>query len=34
MKQHGGRISASNGIDSGAVFALHFPVLQQELATA
>jgi signal transduction histidine kinase len=34
MKQHGGQISAANGIDSGAVFALHFPVFQQEQATA
>ncbi len=34
MKQHGGRISASNGIHSGAQFTLYFPVLQMELATA
>jgi two-component system sensor histidine kinase FlrB len=34
MKQHGGLISASNGSQSGAVFALHFPVLELELATA
>ena len=34
MKQHGGSISASNRIHSGARFALHFPVLQLELATA
>jgi PAS domain S-box-containing protein len=32
MKQHGGRISVSNRIGSGAVFTLHFPVLQPELA--
>jgi PAS domain S-box-containing protein len=34
MKKHGGRISVSNQINSGAVFTLHFPALQQELATA
>jgi len=34
MKQHGGSISASNGIHSGARFTLLFPVLQTELATA
>ena len=34
MKQHGGRITASNGINSGAQFTLYFPVLQMELATA
>lgn len=34
MRQHGGRISASNRINSGSVFTLQFPVLQQELATA
>jgi two-component system sensor histidine kinase FlrB len=34
MKQHGGSISASNGIHSGARFTLFFPVLQIELATA
>jgi signal transduction histidine kinase len=34
MKQHGGRISASNGRHSGALFTLTFPVLQMELATA
>jgi len=33
MKKHGGRISASNRIHSGAMFTLHFPVLHQELAT-
>jgi two-component system sensor histidine kinase FlrB len=32
MKKHGGRISASNGIISGAIFTLYFPVLQPELA--
>jgi PAS domain S-box-containing protein len=34
MKQHGGRIDASNRIHSGALFTLSFPVLQLELATA
>jgi len=34
MKQHGGRITASNAINSGAQFTLYFPVLQMELATA
>jgi two-component system sensor histidine kinase FlrB len=34
MKQHGGQISASNRIHSGAQFTLSFPVLQMELATA
>jgi signal transduction histidine kinase len=34
MKQHGGRISASNSIHSGALFTLSFPVHQMELATA
>jgi PAS domain S-box-containing protein len=34
MKQHGGSISASNRLQSGAVFTLHFPVLELELATA
>jgi signal transduction histidine kinase len=34
MKQHGGRISASNGVDSGASFTLYFPLLPLELATA
>jgi signal transduction histidine kinase len=34
MKQHGGRISASNGKHSGALFTLTSPVLQMELATA
>jgi PAS domain S-box-containing protein len=34
MKQHGGRISASNRIHSGSLFTLYFPVLQQDLATA
>jgi signal transduction histidine kinase len=34
MKQHGGHISASNRIHSGAQFTLVFPVLQMELATA
>jgi len=34
MKQHGGSISASNGIHYGARFALQFPVLQNELAIA
>jgi two-component system sensor histidine kinase FlrB len=34
VKQHGGRISASNGAHSGALFTLNFPVLQMELATA
>jgi signal transduction histidine kinase len=33
MKNHGGRISVSNRINSGAIFTLCFPVLQQELAT-
>jgi two-component system sensor histidine kinase FlrB len=33
MKQHGGRISASNRINSGSLFTLYFPVLQQELGT-
>jgi signal transduction histidine kinase len=31
MKQHGGRISVSNVINSGSLFTLYFPVLQQEL---
>jgi two-component system sensor histidine kinase FlrB len=34
MKQHGGRISASNCANSGARFTLHFPVHQMELALA
>ena len=34
MKQHGGRISASNRNHSGARFTLYFPLLQLELATA
>jgi PAS domain S-box-containing protein len=34
MKQHGGRISASNGVHSGARFTLYFPAFQMELATA
>lgn len=34
MKQHGGRISVSNRQDSGSIFTLQFPVLQQELGTA
>jgi signal transduction histidine kinase len=33
MKQHGGRISASNGTHSGARFTLYFPVVQAELVT-
>jgi two-component system sensor histidine kinase FlrB len=33
MKQHGGRISVSNCIDSGARFALYFPIVQRELIT-
>jgi signal transduction histidine kinase len=33
MKKHGGRISVSNQVNSGAVFTLHFPRLQQELVT-
>ncbi len=33
MKQHGGWISASNGIHSGARFTLFFPVAQAELVT-
>ncbi|MGD0098698.1 MAG: ATP-binding protein [Terracidiphilus sp.] len=32
MKQHGGRISATNRAHSGAQFTLHFPVHQMELA--
>jgi PAS domain S-box-containing protein len=32
MKQHGGRISATNCAQSGARFTLHFPVHQMELA--
>jgi len=34
MKQHGGRISACNRSHSGALFTLHFPLLQLDLATA
>jgi PAS domain S-box-containing protein len=34
MKQHGGRISAANRIHSGALFTLHFPLLQLESTTA
>jgi signal transduction histidine kinase len=34
MKQHGGRISASNSEHSGALFTLNFPVLQTELVSA
>ncbi len=34
MKQHGGRISATNCAHSGARFTLHFPVHQMELALA
>ena len=34
VKQHGGRISVSNNVNSGALFTLSFPVLQMELATA
>lgn len=34
MTQHGGRISASNCVDSGARFTLHFPASQSKLATA
>ncbi|MFY9853744.1 MAG: ATP-binding protein [Terracidiphilus sp.] len=34
MKQHGGWISVSNGIHSGARFTLYFPVVQPELVTA
>lgn len=34
MKLHGGRISASSRINSGSLFTLHFPVLQQEPAMA
>jgi signal transduction histidine kinase len=34
MKQHGGWISVSNSINSGALFTLSFPVYQMELATA
>ena len=34
IKQHGGRICASNGVHSGAHFTLYFPVFQVELATA
>jgi PAS domain S-box-containing protein len=34
MKQHGGWISASNGIHSGARFTLFFPVAQPESVTA
>jgi signal transduction histidine kinase len=34
MKQHGGRISATNGVDAGASFTLYFPSLELELATA
>ncbi len=34
MKQHGGRIAATNSVPSGALFTLYFPVLQMELATA
>ncbi len=34
MKQHGGTISVSNGVNSGAQFTLYFPSLQMELATA
>jgi PAS domain S-box-containing protein len=33
MKKLGGRISVSNCVNSGAVFTLYLPVLQQELAT-
>jgi len=34
MEQHGGRISASNSVNAGASFTLHFPLLQLGLATA
>jgi PAS domain S-box-containing protein len=34
MKQHGGRISVANRPDSGSLFTLQFPVLQQEQVTA
>jgi two-component system sensor histidine kinase FlrB len=34
MKQHGGRISASNRGNSGASFTLHFPLLPLEVETA
>jgi signal transduction histidine kinase len=34
MKRHGGQITVSNGIKSGAIFTLLFPEIQQELATA
>jgi two-component system sensor histidine kinase FlrB len=34
MKQHGGRISASNQLQAGARFALSFPLLELEAATA
>ena len=34
MKQHGGRISVSNRLHSGAQFLLDFPLLQRELASA
>ena len=34
MKEHGGAVSVSNVKNSGACFALHFPVTQSELITA
>ncbi len=34
MKQHGGKISASNGIHGGATFTLQFPVYQMEMTNA
>jgi two-component system sensor histidine kinase FlrB len=34
MNKHGGRISVSNQIESGAIFTLSFPAFQQELVTA
>jgi len=34
MKQHGGQISASNRIPSGAQFTLYFPILEMELDPA
>jgi signal transduction histidine kinase len=34
MKQHGGSISVSNRVGSGAQFTLYFPVYQLELASA
>jgi signal transduction histidine kinase len=34
MKQHGGAIYVSNQMNSGALFTISFPLLQEELATA